>query len=58
MGMFNPLMSRTGITLPFIGNDDSDVGGAGEGDVVDGVDHLWEDQGIGITLLGQWSVKD
>lgn len=50
MGMFNPLMSRTGITFPFIGNDDSDVGGAGERDVVDGVDHLREDQGIGITL--------
>ena len=51
-------MSWAGITLPFIGNDDSDVGGVGEGDVGDGVDHLREDQGIGITLKGQWSVKD
>ena len=38
------------MSLPFIGNDNSDIGGAGEGDIVDGVDHLGEEQGIGLTL--------
>ena len=44
------------MVLPFICNDNSDVGGAGEGDVVDGVDQLGEQQGVRLTLQVKWPV--
>ena len=46
------------IGSPFISNDYCDVGGAGEGDVVDGVDHLREEQGVHLTLQAQGPVKN
>ena len=36
--------------IPFISNADCDVGGACEGDVVDGVDQLGEQQDVDLTL--------
>ena len=39
--------------LPFISNDCFDVGGAGEGDVVYGVDQLGEQQDVDLTIYVQ-----
>ena len=38
------------VEIPFICNDKSNIGGAGEGDIVDGVDHLGEEEGVHLTV--------
>ena len=44
--------------LPFIGNDDGGEGGAGEGDVVDGIDYLGEQQCVCLTLCIKGPLQD
>ena len=42
---------------PFISNEDSDVSGAGEADIIDGVDQFWEQQSIYFTLCAKQPLK-
>ena len=42
---------------PFISNEDGDVSGAGEADVVDGVDQFWEQQSVYFTLCVKRPLK-
>ena len=42
---------------PFISNEDGDVSGAGEADIIDGVDQFWEQQSVYFTFCAKRPLK-